>query len=548
LYRIIQRYRLRMRSFYAYNLSKHLPAAPSVLSAAYVALVIAWIFSNPAGVGPDEAQHYLKAFAAGSGEILLDDRPPPLGKVEGPPQRQRAVRFMGRQTRMVSVPRRLSPEAFACRAIPGQIEPCPAEGGSGSGTAELGTYVGTYPPWPYILPGWAMRLGGTATEALLAARLAGGLASGGLLAIAIAALWGGKRPHIAVTGAIVAVTPMVIFVSSTLSGSGLEVASAVCFFCCCASIFRNAEAPVEQAQGKEQANAPRWIWAAAGLSGVLLATGRDLGALWTSLIFIFAAASAGRGRVRSAFRRAGKWGYGAAAAVLAAGVAGVAWAAAVQARPRTDPGALVRAMDFSPGLFGRVLREQIGIFGPLDTVMPVAAYFLWGLMIAALLALGFYAGTTRQRLVLVGAVAVGAVLTSFFDAVQALIGFDAQGRHLLPLAVAVPLLAALMAAETEKMPGLLKRRTAPLFFAGLAAPVHAIAWLTVARRYAVGPAGPLDFLEQSRWTPPAGWILWGVAAAAGSALLFLSAMLSGAVAPAGTRNHSRGQAALENRR
>ena len=56
---------------------------------------------------------------------------------------------------------------------------------------------------------------------------------------------------------------------------------------------------------------------------------------------------------------------------------------------------------------------------------------------------------------------------------------------------------------------------------------QAVAWLTNARRAAVGSDGSWWFFGAAEWTPPGGWWVWAVLAAAGAALGFAAATAAG---------------------
>jgi hypothetical protein len=127
-------------------------------------------------------------------------------------------------------------------------------------------------------------------------------------------------------------------------------------------------------------------------------------------------------------------------------------------------------------------------------------------------------GSFGERLALLLAAATVVVLAAAaYSVILSPIGWELQGRYVLPVAVLLPLLGGFV----------LYRAGAPtradVFLVGLAvaAMQFAVFWAN-ARRYAVGRHGSLDFASVADWTPPGGWLPWLVLAAAGCLLVALS--------------------------
>ena len=92
-------------------------------------------------------------------------------------------------------------------------------------------------------------------------------------------------------------------------------------------------------------------------------------------------------------------------------------------------------------------------------------------------------------------------------------GFGAQGRHVLPVLVLVPLWAGEILRRRPEGLAWLLPAAGVLWAAG-----QAVAWLANARRAAVGTDGSWWFFGAAEWSPPGGWWVWAVLAAAGAAL------------------------------
>ena len=110
--------------------------------------------------------------------------------------------------------------------------------------------------------------------------------------------------------------------------------------------------------------------------------------------------------------------------------------------------------------------------------------------------------------------------------------FDVQGRHILPLAVMVPLLAGeILARRGDRLPVWLvgrDGRRGAWAFAALACGVglfQLFAWYWNAHRQGVGVLGKYRFFNRAECYPPGGWQLWAVLVVLGAALLVLPALL-----------------------
>ncbi|MGH2773044.1 MAG: DUF2142 domain-containing protein [Actinomycetota bacterium] len=478
-------------------------AIPHLLVAGYALIVLSWIFSIPPDTAPDERFHYLKAVAAGRGQIFLKDPPP----AAGPPPATQDLRWLRIQTRLVRIPERYDPAAFDC--YEGRLYPkqCPGKSPDSDKAKELGTYVGRYPPYSYVIPGYLSRLGASAESALLLGRVGIGLVSLVFVAAAVYAAWDPGRAW-SITGVMLAVTPMTAYGMATMSSSGPETSAAICFMACLLRVA--SERPVR-----------RFIWPALTISAAALALTRDLGFMWVAAGLAMVALWAGRSRVVQIVKESKRQSAMFLAAVVSAAIAAVAWQLTQQTRPELAAGALARALRAAPPVLTALYMQVIGNFGALDVPLPRIAYAAWTLALAALIFLALAGrGPARRRLTLLLAGAGIAVFAVGLEAVMRSIAFGAQGRHLLPLAVFLPLLAGETAhAQERKQPvaGLL-----PGLIAFVSAGCIGLGWLAVARRYTSRDGGPFAFLDGRYWAPPAGWGIWAVMAAAGVALIVVA--------------------------
>jgi hypothetical protein len=173
----------------------------------------------------------------------------------------------------------------------------------------------------------------------------------------------------------------------------------------------------------------------------------------------------------------------------------------------------------------RHYREMIGIFGWLDTPMPTAAYWAWSGGIVAFLTVAMSLGSQRQRGLMAGlAVAVVASCVVVSTVITRPLHSSIQGRWILPLAVAVPVVAGEVLGGRRR-----PRRAAPLAttIAVVVAAVHVVALWWFARRNAVGTAGSLWFPSDSRWAPPGGWLPVLLLTLSGAVMLVSSVVAAG---------------------
>ncbi len=454
----------------------------------YALLSLAWNLGNPAGAAPDEPSHYLRALAVAGGEMTGE-------RVSTQPAARTAEQaaWLRRTTRAVDVPAGLSPEGLDCNAFrPDLSAACQERLRVRPGPSTGFTNIALTQPTTYLVPGVLARVADDPVTAIKLGRLGNAVVSIGLVWMAIALLWDRSAGLRSIVGLLAAATPMVIFVASSLSASGPEVAAGICFFSALLRLTRPSK--------------PRtWNWVVLGLSGVLLAASRTLGPLAVAFHVGIVLVAHGFRRSWALFRSAGSRASLSLAAVAVAVALSVGWEVVVPPHGRLDPSALTAALVPSVKDLRRVFGELVGVFGWLDSPAPVVVYVLWWVALATLALMALLAGGLRQRLVL-ALLAAGAVVLTLLIAVfnLAQTGFGMQGRYVLPIAVGVPLFAGEVLVRNPgrwRLP--LDRWLAPFF--ALAGGLHAMAWYANARRSALGTDGSWLFMGSSEWSPSTGW-------------------------------------------
>jgi Predicted membrane protein (DUF2142) len=468
---------------------------PALALVAWALLLAAWVMGNAPFAAPDEAEHYIRAVGVSEGHLI--GTADPSARIGVTPTQ---VAWTSQATRVVSLPAGLDPEPFTCELGPGEHSAaCVNTANPRPPPVMLVTVVGNYQPLPYLLPAVALRVGRSAPAALRLGRAAEALTALALLALAVFALYDAECPLVSLLGLLLAVTPMVLFCAASLGGSATEIAGAVAFFSCLLRIGRPGPAPA------------RW-WAFTALSGAMLALSRSASPAWLVLALLIAVGWSGP---RTFARRwAEGWAPRAAAGVLVLAVAlNRVWEGIYGSYVPLDTSKLHAGLVAGVYEWWRALPDLVGKFGYVDVNLPLVIPVVWFALVLALVASAGAVSGRRKGLVL------AVVLTGglggpvvFYALFIRPTGFGLQGRHVLPVLVAVPLLAgeALNRHRNRVRVGWLALLTVAIPVA--VALMQVTAWYVNARRYAVGGSGPQWFLGSAAWAPPGGWWTWLAAA------------------------------------
>lgn len=496
---------------------------------ALILLVIAWTMVVPLGAAQDEDAHYVKALGTGRGELV--GLPP--AQLFGPifrrlstaalrhqlqhPRRQtpaearqgRTLAWAFSTGRDFLVPTRLV-QNFDCLNLtdytstsrPLRCRRVSASTPSSHGVTRVGSHVGTYPPWPYLVPGALMQAASDPTGAYWIGRFASAAIALFVLVLAVAASWRPRAGPLSLLGLMVTVTPMTVYMCSVLNPNGLEIAGAVCFG---ASLFRITGSP---------SPAPIAAWLGCATGGVVLALTRPLGPVFVVLISLAAGCLAERRHLVAVWRanRGAVFETG-LAIVLALGLA-LVW-------QRHEPGyqaslsAVIDGLGSSITALPTILRQAVGMFVS-DLLLPWYANALWAAMVVALLAASAAVAAPGERIRLAGlAIVTLGTLVVLLDLIIQNTGVT-YGRYIFPLLVPLPLYGTSILAERGERLTVAVRRRLVASIVIAATFVQALAWWENARRIAVGTDGPHFFLSHAQWKPPGGWLPWAALAAAGT--------------------------------
>ncbi|MBV8159423.1 MAG: DUF2142 domain-containing protein, partial [Acidimicrobiia bacterium] len=466
-------------------------------------LMIAWLVGNPLGRAPDEPMHYVKAAALANGE--------PRGgatTLTHAGYTEKQWQWARQQVRLFNVPPRIAlAPVVPCPIFDPRVPARCQQGWPTTDGAQLPSYLGTYQPYAYVPSAALMRLAPSPTWAYYLGRAGVAVTSLGLVVLGVAALWTPRPPPASVGGVLLALTPTAVFLASTLNVNGIEIMAGFCFTCGVLALGRR------RAGGR---SGVAWAWTATAAGGVALAGTRSLGPYFLVAVAACLLVDAGAPGVVRAVRDSPRVAAGVAAAIGGAAALNVWWEHAFQPHLQVQVGKVISHPTFAG--IPHIAKQLVGGIGWLEFQLPLPIYVAWGVLTLALVVGGLIAGRARERAALATLVAGSfVVLVALHTVLGKQIEFDVQGRDLLPLAIAIPLLAG----------EVLRRHPSPAadrITRGLLVPTavavavtQLAAWYFNARRHAVGTHGPLWFFASAEWAPPGGWGLWSVLAALGAA-------------------------------
>jgi hypothetical protein len=484
---------------------------PHALVASYAVFAVLWAITNAPFSAPDESQHYLRAVGISDGHLIGTP-----AVYNGPVLTPKETAWRHLLTRAVSVPPGLSPNGFECELFHPDVTPaCSSHVSTNATTTTEQTDVGVYQPEPYLLPAAAVRLASDPAGADRAGRVAIIVLWLALLSAAAWALWDRTVGRLSLVGLVVAITPMVVFMGSSLTDSGLEIMASLSFFATLMGAARRSREP----------RAGPWILA--GATGAVLATTRSFGPVWVICDVALCSALTAGASLKAHLRRAARPTAAGFALVLIGIVLNVVWVNAYG--PHVSPTLIPSLSTLHDGL--SQLRSAwdgvIGVFGYEDVPLGGFGVVTWTVLAVAVLAVAARLAARRERWALLVAVAAGVVLPIYiYAALTSKQGIQTQGRHVLPLFVVIPLMTGeILRRHATDVPRLVARWLFPVTCV-VAAGIQLLAWWENSRRYAVGLHGSWWFLSSPQWSPPGGWILWTVVAAGTASAAAVAAMAS----------------------
>lgn len=452
--------------------------------AALLLLSTLWAVANPLMASPDEPAHTVKAAAVARGELLGED-------VDGGTAVD-VPYFFNMVTAYPTCYMFQSDEPANCEIAAREALDAP--------TGAV-TPAGRYNPLYYAVVGLPSLLP-EGDGALYAMRILSAALTTFFVALGLRALAQTGPAPWAVPGLAGALTPMVVFLTSTVNPAAIEITAAFALWCQLLALLRHPDPALVRS---------RMWWIA--LSTTFFVNARGLSLLYCAvLVAVVLLVSPWRSFLDVVRTRAA---WPPLAVVVVACLAAAGWVVGTNS---LGSGSAVNHPDltFVPAARATVLAwdgfvlNMVGQFGWMDTPLEgwVRMAFAAGAAFVVLAALAV--GRWRDRLGLAAVAAATFAVPVVIHASQAhFLGFIWQGRYILPVAVGVPVLAAfVLHGRSREVPvavAPLVRRVGlqvAVVVGSLLAFVQLAAFLANLHRNVNGVDGGWFSLAPDAWLPP----------------------------------------------
>jgi hypothetical protein len=431
---------------------------------------------------PDEPAHAINAAAVVRGEVDVAEHPTmvgPVGVVRVPAWVASTNSLAGT---FIWFP--TSSAAFAPHVS------------SSTETVDADTQYSHYPPLYYAIAGIPSLLESGAA-ALYSMRMVGVLVNSSLIALGLFLLtrYHPRREQM-MAGALIALTPMVLFLSSVLNTSGIEIAAAFAAWCAGLCIV-------------EYPTVPKALAAWTSLPFAILIVSRPISPIYAVAIILTLGVLMGWSRSKELLRDRSTLPirFSIVVALLAFGAPLIDggfppyWGAF----PNPPHVSFWSSIWLTLSLTVHRLRQGVGTFGWLNTPVPQVVWVLWAITFMVLLLAGLCLSSRCRRAVPVLALVIIALPVVFESPTIHSHGIWWQGRYWLPLLIGVPLLAVSQLTTRKDV-----RRWTEDPNTGIAILVLAIVLITaqvwtfvgVLQRYEYGLGTGRETTET--WAPPGG--------------------------------------------
>jgi Predicted membrane protein (DUF2142) len=457
-------------------------------------MILGWTYATPLGAAPDEASHILQAVAIVRGQFDEPEHPGPLGLVA-------TVRVPGWAEL-------LNGECYGILQD-GEFGLCSVVTSANSGTTvSANTQYSNAPPLYYVIAG-VPTLFLSGKPALYAIRVVGDGLNAALVALGIWLLLRFFPRRTVLVGVLIALSPMVLFLMSVVSSSGLEIASGFASWCGALCIIAHPKVP--GALG---------IWTAIAVSFLLMI--RPTSPLDVVIIAIVMAVLVGwRGlsvRLNQSLRPfVVIVSIAAAITVVMLFIDGIPH---LQGLRPPHPMSLLSNMWTTLRLSGRRLAQCVGNFGWLNSPSPPWVVAVWVGSLAVLTGVAVFVSASCRRALVVLALLILAMPLLLESPQINTVNQYWQGRYWLPVVVGFPLVAATFPWPERRLrrPGALTRPIAPVLTLalGIVLMIGQVAAfeLALSRNEAVNEVLKEAFLHRqsvtgvhvatTAWSPPGG--------------------------------------------
>ena len=349
------------------------------------------------------------------------------------------------------------------------------------------TDMGRYPPVGYFASGLGSLVGATDFSVRLG-RLINAAFCAFLISLGCVNILSNRRSIIVV---LAAVTPGVIFFSSVISSSAIEISASICLWCSITTLLSSTKISF-------------LTFNSVAISSSLLTLARPIGIVNVAIIVGISLITHSNLK-ESIARIISSWRI--IFATIISLLAMVAWYSKIYSyhlgeRVVTDPSnpTFRQIIEQSLNDTSAKIGESIGNFGWLDSPMPRGALVIFTFVSLILLGRGLLSMTRREiiALLVLAAVTVLLVVAQDLNYYALLRNFGSQGRHIVPLLVGLPIIAAGSFAW---------KRNWEVAAVGLWGLVMVWAGLGALRRYTVGINGDnaMDMFTDRAWNPVLGF-------------------------------------------
>lgn len=488
-------------------------------------LLAAWVFGNPPGAAPDEPSHYVRAVGAASGDVLGEPggygtfaRYSPLERkyVYGPEKPLGVYVSINDYSRAYTVPANLYPVSFGCNAFQTAKSAACVNTGTAPAVRErwLSQHAGQN-PLPYLLAGPLMILQHSPEAADWAGRSV--LALWCVLLVGFPLALGGMLRGQMLLSLVVSITPMAVFTGAILNPSGIEVFSSIGFFLALLALI--------------EGRFPRLALAATAFTGVFVCMSRPFGPLWIAVGLV---AAIGLTSWAKAWAAVNRHRVGSAATAFLIGLGALSTLLILHHYPEPTK---MKVASLPTGELYDLAQTSVGLFGWLDSPLPLHVAKVWLLVLVGITALALTLGNRRERVTVIATTLLITGLIYYLSKDFLLVeGINPQGRHFLPILVLQPMVTTTVLARRSA-----KIRIPILGFAVVGMLLlQVIGWLSNGSRQGLGvvvpglrdlPSVTRRIIDAPAWSPPGGFLVWLVVLLLGCGLLLLAGVQALDVVP-----------------
>ena len=460
-------------------ISRWTASRPSVIVFCFFfAIAALWSLATPLWGSPDEPEHFYRAYGVAHFQLVVPESHGPSGVGE-----------------YISVPAGIvkSARMTHCYAFnPNRTAQCMSDPTSNMTRVKVTSGASRYNPLYYVLVGLPSLVMGN-KHLLFGMRLVAAALSAWMLMWALTSLWLTRRPMIATSALLFGVTPMALFLAGMVNPNGLEITAALATWVNALLFFRN-----------DQPEYRGMLMRRAAIAASILVLVRSLSPVWLAVILVVSLIGAHSGLRRRLFRRDILPWLGLSLLASALSVLWILVEKPLQTSTLAHPRhlSLATRVHMSWQLEGGRLRQELGVFGWLDTQLRVSVYHGFWLVTAGAVIVALICVRWRDRLALCVAAAAAIALPVLIEAStlnqERLIW---QGRYSLPLSVGVAAVAAVGLGESRLLPRVGEWIVGIGLLAAWAT-VSVIAFGWVMHRYVAGIRSP--FTLSGPWQPPGG--------------------------------------------